>query len=189
MLSRLAVPDGLTGRLLGAATPDHLIGAIATTAPPATVAERALAAALATTARSGWLTRQIAAWVWTGEALVRPDVVEVASDADVVLTDHPVLPWATTATRQVRASPGTRVVRLAGVAVVDPATAAVECARLLTPDMAVACLRALTGSGRCQVAQVRAHLGRTTAGPRRRQALAALAAAERSVVGDLPADP
>ncbi len=189
VLSRLALPDGPAGRLLGAAAPQPVLGAIGTTSPPTTVGERAVAAALSTTARSGWLARQVAAWIWTGQALVRPDVIEVASNARVVLTDRQVLSWAAVATRTVRPTARSRVVQVAGVAVADPATTAVECARLLEAPMAVACLRALVQSGRCSVATARAMLGRTAPGRRRQQALAALTAVERSVVaGDLPAD-
>ena len=124
-----------------------------------TPGDRARAAALATSWRTGSLSRATAAWVWSGPYLPAPDVVDVGTVVLAApLSDLVVVPTSTLRTRALRCSPSTTVVRVGGVAVTDPASTASECARLLPRATAATCLLALHRSGRASLQEVGAAL-------------------------------
>lgn len=133
----------------------HVVGQVLSTEEVLTPADRARAAALATTWRTGALSRATAAWVWCGHHLPAPQVVEVGTVSLLApMSDLEVVSTSTLKTRTVRCSSATTVLRVGGVAVTDPASTASECARLLPRRQARACLLALHRSGRFPLEQV-----------------------------------
>lgn len=172
----------LSGRL------GHVIGQVLSTRPveALTPADRARAAALATSWRTGALSRATATWVWSGSYLAAPDVVDVGTVVlPSPLSDLEVVGTSTLRTQTVRCSGVTAVVRVGGVAVTDPGSTASECARLLPPAQARACLVALHRSGRVPL-QHAVELLRQDSGSRGRRAGLALAEQllERLVAAD-----
>lgn len=134
-----------------------VLGQVLSTRSTSTPGERAQAAALCTAWRSGALARLTAAWIWSGDPLVAPDVLEVGSVLPTVrLSAIAVVRSGCLPTVAVRCSGDTRVRRIGGVAVTDPTSTASECARLLPRARARRALLALDRSGRQPLEQVRA---------------------------------
>lgn len=172
------VADGWLRRVVGQVLSTREIDAL-------TPADRARAAALATSWRTGALSRATAAWVWCGPHLPAPEVVDVgAVSLPAPLSDLQVVTTSTLRTRAVRCSSGTTVLRVGGVAVTDPASTASECARLLPPALAGACLLALHRSGRIPLHRA-VELLRREPGARGRRAGLALA---EQLLDRLPAE-
>lgn len=176
----LAGPGEVT-RLAASGRLHHVVGQVLSTEEVLTPADRARAAALATSWRTGTLSRATAAWVWAGHLLPSPDVVDVGALAWCApLSELGVVTTSTLPTRTVRCSSGTTVVRIGGVAVTDPDSTASECARLLPPASARVCLLALHHSGRCHLERTQ-HLLQADIGARGRRT--ALALVERLLTG------
>ena len=123
----------------------HVVGDVHAVATVVTATHRAAALALLLPHGHGVLVRSTAAWVWTGEASLRPGRVDLAlpPSPPAVPGQRPGPDRVALSVRRTRWGAGSRWTRLAGVAVTDPTTTASHCARLLPGPRARVCVESL----------------------------------------------
>ncbi|WP_380168293.1 hypothetical protein [Jannaschia sp. R86511] len=177
MLAReVALP---AGRRLPA---PRLVGDVHVTAAVVGARDRALALALCARAGHGVLVRRSAAWVWSGEAELRPEHVDLARPPD-----GPPLPGRRPdvgpglPVRLTRWEPAGTWTLLDGVPLTDPGRTAVECARSLPLRLARTCVEALAAAPGFDVAAALTEVRAGGARPGRRQA--------EDLLGSLPDQP